>query len=1241
MLLVLLLYVVHSEENIHPSRNRESYEFKVSPSHFGDDCTIVRTNPCKGIISPLKTYLPEASSITFVLIDESSELSISNANLTNQTLVIKSESRDDHKFNVTFSENSIVLFQLDQQSTLDISSVTFVLPSLDRLVSYVTTASSPTGDPVERSIVAFRDTKFVPSPTDSQEFYRFYIATVNNLNILLESVIVRDFRFADGGFLLLQSNGTVTFNGSTLYNLTLNQDRSSLIQTDSSSSHISVLSSEGSGDDTHYSHFSQISIPKSTASVRNEDQYGYMINLESLEKFTFKFSSFRSITTSYDGIVFISNTPSTFENCSFSTITCATGSCVVLTQCPVEFKFCSFAQITSEQGNSAAFQLNKVYQKCNVIQSSFVFCRGQRAGAIFLNDEFNDTEVTAQFTENIFINNLATTGEQNGNDITLEEGTDVLFVNTDSISLSATPQVRNGSRPADVFHLPTPVVDGNSVDEGLTCLLPGHTCQCFSNFLAPKMTRRDMSVEVKPSTVREWHIDVDYHELEIFGTDRDNTFIIAAHTANTTLIEINSGRLSISTMTIARRSFDTHLPFLVLGRDDEGESGLSRSAKFHNCCIVDERFTSDTTFSIERCTFDILNCQFIIDFPSESTEASHNSLFLAHRHPRPNADEYRCSWTGSFVFANSNTTISSSSFTGFSQGALSLDNSTVSIHQTVIQDSNPHIPYFGQVRHNIDCKDSKVDITTSASGAANDAQMDTAAFGDDSSLWIANTNCTVSVNGVDVKQTLIQPAIGSVSFTATDNADVFQMALVGGPFVPCALSVRLSLVSDADSVNLSTSPEINTLSTDRMLTATVSELLNHKSASKKDARFDVQVFQGSHLVGKADVTDAVRAMRKPPSPQSSSSPYVAANVLLLLLTVVVLVCAIGFCVLVIRRSHSTDETLLAAKIHEEVMESGTTNQQLRSTFDEEPPSHGFTGDIDDKPEPEPSTEEEDISAICCDQASDYGAMKDKIVDYPAYEDTDMAKLSADHTICNNVEYDACTTITFANMYVEFDLVGQQSLNETIHECTINSPKRLSIGTYAACYKDFTDETERPSLSRVECCTICDWYRGYVMVPYEYKLTEEGVTYTKYSSYCACSSIYRTTNITVTSRHRAIYPELKGAKTFFWKCVDNVPVPFAVECEQPGVLYELLKSNGFCIQKSSSGSTWLIVLLIVVAVIVLSVIFCIFESQVARERTDVFKELIQKQKDLAAVEEKETRENRQKERAKEKLEKKTQ
>ncbi|KAK2946849.1 hypothetical protein BLNAU_18228 [Blattamonas nauphoetae] len=199
------------------------------------------------------------------------------------------------------------------------------------------------------------------------------------------------------------------------------------------------------------------------------------------------------------------------------------------------------------------------------------------------------------------------------------------------------------------------------------------------------------------------------------------------------------------------------------------------------------------------CRFELLDVDVLIEstlssfvflFASESTIViSDGSITgaptssMRFRNEDDDSDAV-CSWmTGMIQLDKCEAIISSTGFSGLSQGAINMKGGKLTIMTSYFDNNSPHISSFPSVRRNIGCWDGGVLEIGSLSGGDG--------FGE-TSAWISAYDCTLTGESSIVTSPLFVPTLDARSRSKLDeNSKEYQIEIFGKDLIPCGLQLEV------------------------------------------------------------------------------------------------------------------------------------------------------------------------------------------------------------------------------------------------------------------------------------------------------------------------------------------------------------------------------------------------------------------------------------------------------------------
>ncbi|KAK2945216.1 hypothetical protein BLNAU_19856 [Blattamonas nauphoetae] len=151
------------------------------------------------------------------------------------------------------------------------------------------------------------------------------------------------------------------------------------------------------------------------------------------------------------------------------------------------------------------------------------------------------------------------------------------------------------------------------------------------------------------------------------------------------------------------------------------------------------------------------------------------------------ADEL-CSWNGgAIVLEQATTTITASTFSDLSFGALNMVGGKLTIDSTTFRENsnNPQLSSFPSARRNIRCSGEGQLKIGSLNGG--DGSSETHPH-----LWLSNEDCVLSGEDVNVNAPFFVPTLSSSSTSKLNKTEkAFRLSIVGSTLIPCSLFLEV------------------------------------------------------------------------------------------------------------------------------------------------------------------------------------------------------------------------------------------------------------------------------------------------------------------------------------------------------------------------------------------------------------------------------------------------------------------
>ncbi|KAK2959832.1 hypothetical protein BLNAU_5321 [Blattamonas nauphoetae] len=149
-----------------------------------------------------------------------------------------------------------------------------------------------------------------------------------------------------------------------------------------------------------------------------------------------------------------------------------------------------------------------------------------------------------------------------------------------------------------------------------------------------------------------------------------------------------------------------------------------------------------------------------------------------------NSADVHCFWTGgSIVLDHATTTITSSTFSGLSFGAINMDGGNLTIDASSFDSNNPHLSNFPSFRRNIRC--SGLGLLTIESLSGGDGIQT-------QSAWISASDCSLTAQEDISRSPFFVPALSSSSTSALNETEKkFHLTIEGKTLIPCSLFLEV------------------------------------------------------------------------------------------------------------------------------------------------------------------------------------------------------------------------------------------------------------------------------------------------------------------------------------------------------------------------------------------------------------------------------------------------------------------
>ncbi|KAK2946521.1 hypothetical protein BLNAU_18563 [Blattamonas nauphoetae] len=144
-----------------------------------------------------------------------------------------------------------------------------------------------------------------------------------------------------------------------------------------------------------------------------------------------------------------------------------------------------------------------------------------------------------------------------------------------------------------------------------------------------------------------------------------------------------------------------------------------------------------------------------------------------------------CTWSGGgIVVEHSTITITSSTFSELSFGAINVKGGNLTIEGGIFHNNNPHSSSFPSLRRNILCSEGGVIEIGRLSGGDGKA--------DHPHLWLSSSDCLVSGEDVNVDAPFFIPTLSSLSTTKLNKKEkAIVLTIDGTTLIPCSLFLEV------------------------------------------------------------------------------------------------------------------------------------------------------------------------------------------------------------------------------------------------------------------------------------------------------------------------------------------------------------------------------------------------------------------------------------------------------------------
>ncbi|KAK2950579.1 hypothetical protein BLNAU_14471 [Blattamonas nauphoetae] len=230
-----------------------------------------------------------------------------------------------------------------------------------------------------------------------------------------------------------------------------------------------------------------------------------------------------------------------------------------------------------------------------------------------------------------------------------------------------------------------------------------------------------------------------------------------------TIVSASKGNLTFEHSAIPSISF-TPTPFIASSFESCQLTSIS-TTEFGEGELF--HFSEGTQLTLKSCSFN-----------GPSTSSSPTST------RNEDEEESLCTWSTALISINdTNTKIESTIFLHVVQGALSLNNSVLTVTDSSFVRNGRIDAAFPSVHRNILCSQSEVRLESLSSGDGKDSN----------SLWILGSEgCVVKKESVAVETPLFVATLDSSKTTCTSTKNkTLELSVVGSEFIPCGLKLEV------------------------------------------------------------------------------------------------------------------------------------------------------------------------------------------------------------------------------------------------------------------------------------------------------------------------------------------------------------------------------------------------------------------------------------------------------------------
>ncbi|KAK2941052.1 hypothetical protein BLNAU_24033 [Blattamonas nauphoetae] len=255
----------------------------------------------------------------------------------------------------------------------------------------------------------------------------------------------------------------------------------------------------------------------------------------------------------------------------------------------------------------------------------------------------------------------------------------------------------------------------------------------------------------------------------------------SSHTGTGSLFEIGGGSLVLTKCSIKPGSTLTPRLISMTGHSLTLDSVSLISVAFSATPIVLQSVKSASlqNVTVSKCKVDtILSCNGVDDLLIQL------STFTGITGPYETNTDDLCEWsTGLVELVDSNCTLNFASFYDLDDGAILMENSTLSIESSTFHDNTPNDKVFTSVHRNIRCLgESAINVGSLSGGDGRESD----------SMWISSEpSCTVMKNKSQSSSPFFVPTLSVSDSRSTHKNSAITLSLRGSLFIPCGLKLRV------------------------------------------------------------------------------------------------------------------------------------------------------------------------------------------------------------------------------------------------------------------------------------------------------------------------------------------------------------------------------------------------------------------------------------------------------------------